>query len=520
MISTLPHIIESAAEKFPDRESFRFASDSLSYSELDVKTDKLASHLVLNGVEKGDRVGVYMFRCLETAIAIYGIMKAGAAYVPLDPSLPIARIAFLLNDCGIEHLVTHDALTKKHRRLLELDTPLKSIVGSVNEHGIPAISWESIFEMPLKNFKGPVLEGSDLAYIMYTSGSTGNPKGIMHTHRSGLSYAKLSVREFDLQKDDRLANHAPLHFDISTLGYLSGPLACATTVIISEGHTKMATSLADLIEKEKISLWYSVPLALIQLLQTDSMDKRDLSALRHILFGGEIFPNKYLAQLMQLCPQANYYNVYGPAEINQCACYRIDKLPAMDAHIPIGAVWGETTYKILDTKDTQVAKGAAGELVVATSTMMRGYWNNAELTEKSFFRMEDDGKATIYYRTGDIVRENSNGELLFLGRNDRQVKIRGYRIEVDEIEAAILRHEAVYEAAVVVLDKSESEKEIMAAVVLNRSGAVETKDILDHCKMSLPPYAVPQSIEFMHDFPRTGSGKIDRKKIMKTYIST
>jgi len=518
MIATLAQNITISAAKYPDHESFRFGSESLSYKDLDIKTDKLASYLISQGVKKGDRVGVYMFRSLETAIAIYGAMKAGAAYVPLDPSLPVQRIAFLLNDCDIEHLLTHKNLIKKRRRIFELKTPLKSIVGGDTENVIPTVTWNSVFEFSEGNHEHPEINGDDLAYIMYTSGSTGDPKGIMHTHNSGLSYARLSLREFNLQKEDRLASHAPLHFDISTLGYLTGPMAGATTVIISDAHTKMAVSLADLIEKEKISIWYSVPLALVQMLQTDSLNNRDLSALRLVLFGGEIFPNKYLRQLMQLCSQASYYNVYGPAEINQCTCYRVDELPELNTHIPIGTTWDETSYKILRRDNQSVAKGESGELVVATSTMMKGYWNNKKLTEKSIFRAKENGKEIIYYRTGDIVKENTENELLFLGRNDRQVKVRGYRIEIDEIEASILTHEDVYEAAVVVLDKNTNEKEILAAVILNKNDKIKPRDLLTHCSKSLPSYAVPNSIEFMHDFPRTGSGKIDRKKIVKKHI--
>jgi amino acid adenylation domain-containing protein len=519
MISTLPHTIEFAAKKFPEREAFRYGNESLNYAQMEFKTDQLASHLISIGVQKGDRVGVYMYRCLETAIAIYGIMKAAAVYVPLDPSLPVSRIAFLLNHCGIEHVVTEPKLKKRHHKILTLQTSLKSLIGGAVESSITSTSWESIYEItPGQHEKRTILE-NDLAYIMYTSGSTGKPKGIMHTHLSGLKYARLSVREFGLRKEDRLANHAPLHFDISTLGYLSGPLAAATTVIVSDAHTKMASSLAELIEKEKISIWYSVPLALVQMLQSNSLEKRDLSALRLVLFGGEVFPNKYLSQLMELCPDAAYYNVYGPAEINQCTCYRISHRPEVNEHIPIGKVWEETTYKILGDNNLEVEKGASGELVVATSTMMRGYWKNDRLTQNSLYKTQKGDKEVVYYRTGDVVKENSLGMLLFLGRNDRQVKIRGYRIEIDEIEASILKHEKVFEAAVVVLDKSENEKEIMAVVILCDTGVVEAKDILDHCRAHLPSYAIPQTIEIVQEFPRTGSGKIDRKQIVNTFIN-
>ena len=354
---------------------------------------------------------------------------------------------------------------------------------------------------------------------MYTSGSTGFPKGIMHTHKSGLSYARLSVNQFEIRHEDRLASHAALHFDISTLGYLAGPLAMASTVIISEAHTKMPSSLADLIEKERITIWYSVPLALIQLLQSGSLQEKNLPALRLILFGGEVFANKYLNQLIHLCSTARFFNVYGPAEVNQCTCFEVKTPPKEDEVVPIGQVWEETEYRILDEKNQLVSHKDRGELAIHSSTMMRGYWNNEALTETSLYMEKEGLELKRFFKTGDIVEKNKSGNLLFLGRNDRQVKIRGYRIEIDEIEAALLKHESIMEAAVVVLQKNENEKEIFAAVILNEKNAVDLKDVKRHCNNLLPNYAVPQSIEFMHDFPRTGSGKIDRNQIVNSYTN-
>ncbi|MEO9892392.1 amino acid adenylation domain-containing protein [Aurantibacter sp.] len=518
MTTTLPQILRSAANKLPNQESFRFGSDSLNYKELDVKTDKLASHLNAKGVKKGDRIGVYMFRSLETAIAMYGIMKTGAAFVPLDPGLPISRINYLLNDCGIEHVITNPNLHRKHRKILEHKSPLKSFIGVRLNTDFETISWDDIFNITLENFIEIPINENDLAYIMYTSGSTGFPKGIMHTHKSGLSYARLSVNLFKINEDDRLASHAPLHFDISTLGYLAGPLAMATTIIISEAHTKMAPSLAALIEQEKITIWYSVPLALVQLLQSNSIQKMNLSALRLFLFGGEVFANKFLNELMHLCPEAKFYNVYGPAEVNQCTCYHIKKPPLKKDVIPIGQVWEETEFIILDKQGRKINNNDYGELAIHSSTMMKGYWNNQTLTNKSTYVAIQGELEKKFFKTGDMVKMNETGDFHFKGRNDRQVKIRGYRIEIDEIEAALLTHEKIIEAAVIVLQKNESEKEVMAAVIVDQSCTIGSKELLEHCRGSLPSYAVPQSIEIMPDFPRTGSGKIDRKEIIKTYI--
>ncbi len=514
MISTLPHIVENAANMFPEREAFRCGKASISFTELDVKTNQLSAYLRKKGLKKGDRVGIYMDRCLETTLAVYGIMKAGGVYVPLDPLAPHPRTLFLLEDCGIEFLVTTPKQFKRVSALLAANKTLANIVGISKEIGVDAIGWEAISEISLESYSPVEILETDLAYIMYTSGSTGAPKGIMHTHLSGLTYAKSAAEVYEVTKEDRIAGHAPLHFDISTFNYFTSPLVGAANVIIPDAYTKLPASLSTLIEQEKISIWYSVPLALVQLLTQGVLEKRDLSSLRWVLFGGENFAPKYLRELMNKWPQATFCNVYGPAEINQCTYYHVPSLPENDMQIPLGKIWKSAIHKILDEQDLEVPKGEAGELVVATPTMMQGYWNNAALTMKSIFiaknAKEIDQK---YYRTGDIVRENENGELIFLGRNDRQVKLRGYRVELDEIEAVLTRHEGVEEAAAVINKVDENVTGIYAAVILHANQVFESDDLVAFCKSHLPSYAVPHQIEIRSNFPRTSSGKIKRSAI-------
>jgi non-ribosomal peptide synthetase component F len=214
--------------------AFCCGQDSLSYNELNVKTKQVATYLINAGVQKGDRIGIYMDRCIETAIAVYGIMKAGASYVPLDPSAPHSRTSFLVDDCGIKHLLTTKKQDKRISAIIDLQPNIKSTIGNTLSLAIPTISWKEIFEISITDYKPVKILESDLAYIMYTSGSTGTPKGIMHTHHSGLTFAKLSAQVYGLNFEDRVANHAPLHFDISTFGYFSAPLASATTVIIPD----------------------------------------------------------------------------------------------------------------------------------------------------------------------------------------------------------------------------------------------------------------------------------------------
>lgn len=510
----LPDVILESADRYPDHPAFRCGNIQLTYAQLADRMSRLAGLLKELGVRRGDRVGIYLNRSIETAIAIYGIMSAGAVYVPLDPNAPISRIRALLHDCGIQHLVTNVTQNRNLKRLLAEPGPLTHIIGTGTELPVETISWATVWSMPGSGPSNSRVLPSDLAYIMYTSGSTGMPKGIMHTHESGLAYAKLSAQTYQLEHSDRLGNHAPIYFDICTLGYFTSPLVGATTVIVPDAYTKMPASLSQLMENEALTVWYSVPLALTQLLHRGVLDARDLSSLRWILFGGTVFPPKYLKQLMQLWPNARFSNVYGPAEVNQCTYYHLESPPATEAPIPLGQIWDHTRMLILDERDEEVTSGEQGELLIQSITMMQGYWNQPDLTDRGFFRRTNpNGRTDTYYRTGDLVRQDEDGVLHFLGRKDQQVKVRGYRVELEGVENVLASHEAVREAAVFPYLDEADEIMIIGAVQLREGAVIEQEKLLVSLKGRLPQYAMPQKIFIVEDFPRTGSGKTSRSEL-------
>ncbi len=508
----LPHAISRSAEKFPDKEAFRCGNKSITYYDLERKTNQLANQLIQLGIKKGDRVGIYLRRCLESAIAVYGIMKAGAVYVPMDPDAPAARTSFLIADCAISVIISDNGQLRNLVDALEQSHAV-TVIGVSGTNSFKCLSWEMVADQSdmLPELK---ILGADLAYIMYTSGSTGYPKGIMHTHDSGLSYAKLSAHLYGLNSDDRIGNHAALHFDISTMGYFTGPLVGATTVIIPEAYTKMPASLSQLMEKEALTVWYSVPLALVQLLSHGLLEQRDLSSLRWVLFGGETFPTKYLKSLMQLWWQATFCNVYGPAEVNQCTYYHLKDIPKSGAAIPIGYVWDDTEVLVVNELDEQITGLESGELLVRSSTMMQGYWNQPELTANALYTLKNkSGFVKTYYRTGDMVQYNEHQELMFLGRKDRQVKVRGYRVELDEIEAAVLKHEDIVEAGVFTVANQQEGLLIEAAVIVKKGVELSETDIMSFVQNSLPHYAIPHKITIAATLPHTSTGKVDRKRL-------
>lgn len=511
----LHHSIAESAERDPGHEAFRFDGASLTYEQLVRRADQVAAVLAEEGVRPGDRVGLYMLKGLEMPVALYGILRAGAAYVPIDPATPAARIRFIVEDCEIRHVVTNASRTRRVQELAPHLPGLRAVLGASSLAAASAsprfISWEDIHAAPAAPPPVRVTE-QDLAYIMYTSGSTGAPKGLMHTHASGLAYARLSARTYGVTASDRLGNHSPLHFDMSTFEFLTGPFCGATTVIVPEETTMFPASLGALIESERLTFWYSVPLALIQLVTHGAIDRFDGRSLRWVLFGGEPFPPKYLWLLMDRWPQARFSNVYGPAEVNQCTFYHVPREDHGSADaVPIGRPWENTESLVVGAGDAEVTRGEVGELLVRTPTMMHGYWGRPDLNASAFLETEPyPGFRQRFYRTGDLVRERGDGNLVFVGRKDRQVKVRGYRVELDEVENVIAGLDEVVEAAAVILRRGV-ESEIVAAVVLRQE--CSAREIQRRVAERLAPYAVPQHIEIRASFPRTGSGKIDRRAL-------
>lgn len=510
----LSHLIDAAADADPSQIAMVCRRNRLSYGELLTRSNALAGWMMESGVRKGDRVGIYMNKTTEIAVAMYGIMRAGAAYVPLDPIAPAQRTRFVIRDCDIRFIVSED---KKAKRLLELarnDVDLEAVIG-VDTEGIPfrTVSWDEIGSEP-SSPSVPGLMEQDLSYILYTSGSTGVPKGIMHSHRSALSWANTTVSTYDIGQDDVISNYAPIHFDLSTLDFFGGARARATTVMIPEEHMKLPASLAELLESERLSLFYTVPMALVQLASTGVLEGRDLSSLRRILFGGEPMPIKHLRSLVDRLPHTKFFNVYGPTEVNGCTHHEVSPNDLERGSLPIGTPYENVETLVAGSGDETAAPGELGELLIRAPTMMRGYWGRPDLNEGAFYHRESfAGLPDTFHRTGDLVHVDEEGTIFFHGRKDRQIKSRGYRVELDEVEAVLLQHPSVEEGAVFAIAGADGDMSIRASVILRGGSQTEEADLLAFVKDSLPPYAVPLRIEVMESFPRTSTGKIDRRQL-------
>ena len=422
------------------------------------------------------------------------------------------RIESIIQDCGIECIISQDAKLSQLQNL-----KIKTVIG-VSEGGV---SWDEV-----EQCAGPKLDAGtieqDLAYIIYTSGSTGQPKGIMHTHHSSLSFAHWAASAYQLTDTDRLSNHAPLHFDLSIFDFFAGAVAGATTVIVPEAVTKFPASYSQLLQDENVSVLFTVPFALIQLDSHGVLGDRDLGALRWIIFGGEPMAPKYLRSLIEKIPSATFDNMYGPAEVNGCTHYTIPKnVRLSDEPVPIGTVNANMEGIIVDGNDEEVRNGEAGELLIRSPTMMQGYWGRADLNKSAFYRRQvGAGYEDVYYRTGDLVQMQPDGNLQFLGRKDRQIKIRGYRVELDEVELALATHSAVEEVGAFAVPDDLGSSQIEAALTLKPNATATTEELTAHAKSQLAWYAVPAKVAIENVLPRTTTGKINRRKLRDDAIAS
>ncbi len=512
-----PHVAHQ-----PDKAAFRYMGEELSFAALDQHANQIANCLLAHGLTSQDRVGLYLHRGIETPPAVFGIFKAGGAFVPFDPHAPLARIAYLIRETEMRFVITHQHLAAKLRELVAmLDAPI-TVIGLEEPLDTGAtLSWAEVeaFETTSPDVK---ITDTDLAYIIFSSGSTGTPKGIMHNHRSGLAFVKNCTHAFGFANSDVMAALSSLIFDMSLNEYFCGPYVGSTVVIVPDGYVRFPASLAKHLAAEDVTIYCSVPSLLIAFLESEATAQQDLSKIRWILTGGEPLAPKYLTAGFKAMPNARYGNVFGPAETNMCSYHVIAPgEETLHPMVPIGIMAQNSTGVIVDAQNAPVAAGASGELLVASSSVMMGYWRDeTRSTAALCIRKGIGGQDAVYMRTGDFVRQNADGIMEYLGRADRQVKSRGYRVELDEVELALMDQDGVIEAAAFLYQPKTGDKQIGAAVTVANGCALTSDDLTKSLRSWLPPYAIPREIRIIATFPRTQSGKIARREIVAQFDQT
>ena len=507
MKNDLASIVSEAAARDPEAVAVRAPDGVMTYGALDRTADRVARALVSLGVRPGDRVGVWTEKSARAVAIFQGVLRAGAAYVPADPTGPPARIAAGFRDCDVRAVVASAA---RAARLVEAGLPASPLLaadaraaGATAELPAPALFWDDVEAFPATPPDGVAPTGEDaIAYILYTSGSTGRPKGVAISHRGARAISSWAARELALTPADRLSNHAPFHFDLSVIDLYAAFSAGASVSIVTEWASYNARQLVSFLMGERITVWYSVPSALLLMMERGGLLEASAPDLRAILFAGEVFPVRHLARLRRAFPDARLLNLYGPTETNVCAFHEVGEVPAGVASIPIGrACAGDRIWAV--TADGAVVRaGGEGELHVEGPTVMHGYWGQPPQGQRP-------------YATGDIVKLREDGAYDYIGRRDQMVKVRGFRVELGEIEATLAAHPDLTEVAVVVEGDGMAAR-LVAHVVTTAGRRPSLVELKRHCAERLPRYMIIDEVRVLDALPRTSNGKIDRRDLMSS----
>jgi len=484
-------VFEAIAERFSHKHAAVCRGERITYSELNRRANRLAHSLIQQGVSHEELVGVAFPKSIELLVAFLGVLKAGAAYVPLGENLPVARLREIIDDAGCTRIVSMPG------HLDELWTDQERVI--------------TLEETDGSSDANPHIEGAptDLAYVLYTSGSTGEPKGVLVQHDG---VVRLVIGQ-DYMPFDPETNHiflGPISFDLSTLG-IYGPLLNGATCVIDPGVIPDADELAELVRTERVGTGLIIFGLFTSLLEArpEIIEMMDV-----VLVGGEAVSTSVMRRAMQRFPGTKFVNVYGPTEATVLSTiYPIDELPDESlGTVPIGRPLGRMTYVVVDAELRPVKQGELGELCLMGVGVSRGYLNRPEQTDEKFPVLTlENGKRERAYRSGDRVYELPDGNIVFDGRIDEQVKIRGFRVELGAIEAAIEQVDGIKRASVVMSGQADQAR--LHAFVIGQPGDPER--VLDAIGAILPEYMLPDDLVWLDELPITANGKVDKRALVE-----
>ncbi|MDK3158298.1 amino acid adenylation domain-containing protein [Kamptonema cortianum] len=490
-LGCLHHWVEAQVEQTPDAVAVVFENHSLTYRQLNLKANQLAHHLQSLGVGVETLVGVCTERSLEMVIALLAILKAGAAYVPFDPTYPKARLAFMLQDSQVQVL-----LTQSH------------LIESLPQHPAQIVDLSSDFSTYSTDNLKTQVSPNNLAYVIYTSGSTGQPKGAMNLHRGVVNRLLWMQDTYSLTATDRILQKTPFSFDVSVWEFFWPLITGARLIIAQPGGHQDSHYLVNLIQSQQITTLHFVPSMLQVFLQEPGVE--NCQSLKRVICSGEALSwelqQRYFSKL-----NAQLHNLYGPTEaaidVTYWECHPGSQL----GKVPIGRPIANTEIYILDQHQQPVPIGVAGELHIGGMGLARGYLNRPELTAEKF--ISNPFKAGKLYKTGDLARYLETGEIEYLGRIDHQVKLRGLRIELGEIEATLLQHPEVQEAVVMLREDTPGYPRLVAYLVMDAGVSLNVTELRNFLMDKLPEYMIPSGWVSLAALPLSLNGKIDRRSL-------
>lgn len=487
----LHELFERRAAGNPDAIALDCQGVQRTYGQLEKRGNQIARFLRKCGIRRGDCVGLLIPRSTEVYAALLGILKAGAAYVPLDPDYPAERVGFILSDSRAVAVVTTEELASKAAGFRGKTVRLDAQRDEIARMDGARLGREETGASP-----------EDVCYVIYTSGTTGKPKGVEIEHRSVCHLVRAEAKIFRMVPEDRVFQVASIAFDASVEEIWLAFFAGATLVVATADMAHAGPELSRILADATVTVLSCVPTLLM-------MMEGDVASLRLLILGGEACPAELVRRWWR--PGRRVVNTYGPTEATVIATWA-------ECHperpVTIGKLLPNYSAQILDEQMQPVAAGVAGELCLGGIGLARGYLGRPELTSEKFVKLPTDGRGPQrFYRTGDLVRQNSDGEIEFLGRIDTQVKLRGFRVELGEIEAVLLDCPEIRAAVVTLQGDVQSIQQLVAYVVPRNNGAVEWESLRAQLRQKLPAYMVPAIFETLDAMPTLPSGKVDRKAL-------
>lgn len=512
----LNEFLEESASSHPDKVGLICNNRRLTFAEIDKAASNLAKNLIQLGFQKQDRAIVYLENSSESIVSIFGILKAGGIFVVINPEVKPKKLAYIIKDCQPCILVTD---SKRSILISEIEPELSTInhilvtdhqrisnkVNSNIEHlSFDSMTADNLTAADLK----PRCIDIDLAGLIYTSGSSGNPKGVMLTHLNMVSAAKSITQYLDNTRDDIIIDTLPLSFDYGLYQVLMA-FKVGATVVLEKGFI-FPEQVINLVVKEKVTGWPVVPTIAAMLCQLKNLDKHDFSNVRYITSTGQVLPPKHIAKLREIFPETKIFSMYGLTE-----CKRVSYLPPDQLEKKPGSVgkaMPNTEVYLVDENSTEIMEAEKpGELVVRGSNVMKGYWNLPEETNRALRPGKYPGEMVLY--SGDLFKKDEDGYLYFLGRKDDIIKTSGHMVSPKEIESILCEMEGVIEAAVIGVDDEVLGRAVKAFVHLTESSKATEKEVISFCYKHLESYAVPKYISFCGLLPKTESGKIQKRDL-------
>ena len=498
MMTLVTDYLEKTADNFPDKVAFADDNTSMTFSELRDSSRRVATVLAKHGFFK-QPVAIYLDKSPACIAAFMGVAYSGNFYTPIDVKMPASRVEKIIDTLQPRAIITDEA----HR--LEAE----KFAGNCKVLIYSEMCDNLVDDAILSETRSKIID-TDVLYVLFTSGSTGIPKGVIIGHKALIAYTEWVSKEFAVSEHEVLGNQTPFYFSMSVLDIYQTIRNGATMYIIPKQLFSFPIRLLEYIQEKKINFIYWVPSALCLPANLKALGKRDISCLKKVLFAGEVMPTKQLNAWRNELPNVEFANLFGPTEVTDiCSFYRVTRELSNSESVPIGKACANADLLILDDNDKEVGFGTMGELCVRGSFLAYGYYKNKEKTAEAFVQNPlNHSYPEVIYRTGDLVRYNEYGELVYICRKDFQIKHMGHRIELGEIETAVSSIEGVH-ANVCLYDEKKSR------IVLFYTGAIPETKVGEILQDLLPEYMLPNKRYQLPVMPLNLNGKIDRQELKK-----